>query len=151
MVHRIMNTSDIEERVSSISEQIDTKIVSLENDFKNHIETHDKYDESYRNLELEIIQYLEQQMQNTKILQCYIEKELFLSEIEVAKAKTYMEALANTPFYKKLTKTQREGIKINAYIAVDKEFSDRLYQKNIALSSAMKAASDNLQRRMEKM
>jgi hypothetical protein len=100
-----------------------------------HLTAHESFEQHYKDLEIRIESYVVQQLNNSKLLQLYVEKELLLSEMANSVVEAQMEALATAPFWKKFTKGQRINIILNAQSETQRKYAKKLEKMNERLEN----------------
>lgn len=103
------------------------------NNMKNlakHLEAHNAFESHLREVENHIEGYVTQQLNNSKILQAYIERELFLSQLSNEICYAQIDALAKSPWWKKITKKKRECIMLKAKSETQDKYEKQLNELN---------------------
>jgi hypothetical protein len=99
-----------------------------------HLESHKAFEEHLNEIEKRIEDYVTQQLNNSRILQAYVEKELFLSSLSNEICYAQINALAETPWWNKLTKKKRNCIMLKAKVETQNKYSKRLNELNERLT-----------------
>ena len=107
------------------------------NNMKNlakHLESHRAFETHLSEVEKRIEDYVTQQLNNSRILQAYVEKELCLSSLANEICYAQINALAETPWWKKLTKKKRSYIMLKAKVETQDKYAKRLEELNDRLT-----------------
>lgn len=119
---------------------------AFNNNMKNlakHLESHRAFESHLSEMEKLIEDYVTQQLNNSKILQAYIEKELFLSQLSNEICYAQLNALAEAPYWKKLTKKKRNHIMLKAKVETQDKYAKHLNELNERLTKITKGILKN--------
>ena len=108
-----------------------------------HLESHKAFETHLSEVEKHIENYVTQQLNNFKILQVYVEKELFLSSLANEICYAQINALAEVPWWKKLTKKKRSYIMLKAKVETQDKYAKRLNELNERLNKITKETLEN--------
>lgn len=108
-----------------------------------HLETHKAFENHLTEIEKHIEGYVTQQLQNSKILQAYVARELFLSQLSNDICYAQINALAEAPWWKKLTKKKRNYIMLKAKVETQDKYAKHLDELNERLSKIIKETLEN--------
>lgn len=103
-----------------------------------HLESHKAFETHLAEIEKHIESYVTQQLNNSRILQIYVEKELFLSNLANEICYAQINALAEAPWWKKLTKKKRTYIMLKAKVETEDKYAKHLKELNERLSKITK-------------
>ena len=103
-----------------------------------HLESHNVFETHLSEVEMRIEGYVTQQLNNSRILQAYVEKELFLSSLANEICYAQINALAEAPWWKKLTKKKRNYIMLKAKVETQDKYAKHLEELNERLSEITK-------------
>ena len=148
MNNMIKDIDSLDGKIKECSENIE-KLKKCFNVFENvfnnnmdklakHLEAHTLFDAHLTEMEKRIESYVTQQLNNSKILQAYIEKELFLSSLANEICYAQINALADSPWWKKITKKQRNLIMSKAKVETQNKYEKRIKKANEDLSNITK-------------
>lgn len=152
--------SEIQDKVSTVTDcltELNNKHERLEkcfsifesafnNNMKNlakHLESHKVFETHLTEVEKRIEGYVTQQLHNSKILQAYVERELFLSQLSNEICYAQINALAEAPWWKKLTKKKRSYIMLKAKVETQDKYAKHLEELNERLSKITKETLEN--------
>lgn len=152
--------SEIQDKVSTVTDcltELNNKHEKLEkcfsifesafnNNMKNlakHLESHKVFETHLTEVEKRIEGYVTQQLHNSKILQAYVERELFLSQLSNEICYAQINALAEAPWWKKLTKKKRSYIMLKAKVETQDKYAKHLEELNERLSKITKETLEN--------
>ena len=119
---------------------------AFNNNMKNlakHLESHKAFETHLSEVEKRIEGYVTQQLNNSRILQAYIEKELFLSDLANEICYAQLNALAEAPWWKKLTKKKRNYIMLKAKVETQDKYAKHLSELNERLNKITKETLEN--------
>ena len=108
-----------------------------------HLESHKAFETHLSEVEKRIEDYVTQQLNNSRILQAYVEKELFLSSLANEICYAQINALAEAPWWKKLTKKKRSYIMLKAKVETQDKYAKHLGELNERLSKITKETLKN--------
>ena len=108
-----------------------------------HLESHKVFEAHLTEVEKRIEGYVTQQLHNSKILQAYVERELFLSQLSNEICYAQINALAEAPWWKKLTKKKRSYIMLKAKVETQDKYAKHLEELNERLSKITKETLEN--------
>ena len=103
-----------------------------------HLESHRAFETHLSEVEKRIEGYVTQQLHNSKILQAYVERELFLSQLSNEICYAQINALAEAPWWKKLTKKKRNYIMLKAKVETQDKYAKQLNELNERLTKITK-------------
>lgn len=109
-----------------------------------HLESHKAFETHLSEVEKHIEDYVTQQLNNSKILQAYVEKELFLSSLSNEICYAQINALAEAPWWKKLTKKKRNDIMLKAKIETQNKYAKHLNELNDRLTKITKGILEDV-------
>lgn len=152
--------SEIQDKVSTVTDcltELNNKHERLEkcfsifesafnNNMKNlakRLESHKVFETHLTEVEKRIEGYVTQQLHNSKILQAYVERELFLSQLSNEICYAQINALAEAPWWKKLTKKKRSYIMLKAKVETQDKYGKHLEELNERLSKITKETLEN--------
>lgn len=119
---------------------------AFNNNMKNlakHLDSHRAFETHLLEVEKRIENYVTQQLNNSRILQAYVEKELFLSSLANEICYAQINALAEAPWWKKLTKKKRSYIMLKAKVETQDKYAKHLEELNERLSKITKETLEN--------
>lgn len=108
-----------------------------------HLESHKAFETHLSEVEKRVENYVTQQLNNSRILQTYIEKELFLSDLANKICYAQLNALAEAPWWKKLTKKKRSYIMLKAKVETQDKYAKHLDELNDRLTKLTKGILEN--------
>ena len=114
---------------------------AFNNNMKNlakHLESHRAFETHLSEVEKRIENYVTQQLNNSRVLQAYVEKELFLSQLSNEICYAQLNALAEAPWWKKLTKKKRSYIMLKAKVETQDKYAKQLNELNERLTKITK-------------
>ena len=103
-----------------------------------HLESHKAFENHLSEVEKHIEKYVTQQLNNSRILQAYVERELFLSDIANEICYAQLNALTEAPWWKKITKKQRTYIMLKAKVETQDKYAKHLNELNDRLTKITK-------------
>lgn len=131
------NVKKLEERHEKLEKCFSVFETAFNNNMKNlakHLESHKVFETHLSEVEKRIEDYVTQQLNNSRILQAYVEKELFLSSLSNEICYAQINALAEAPWWKKLTKKKRNYIMLKAKVKTQDKYAKHLDKLNDRLS-----------------
>ena len=138
--------SELEKKHTKLEKCFGVFEKAFNNNMKNlakHLEAHNAFESHLREVENRIEKYVTQQLNNSKILQVYIERELFLSQLSNEICYAQINALIKAPWWRKLTKKKREYIMLKAKVETQDKYKERLNELNERLTQLTKRFSED--------
>lgn len=130
----VENLSNKFERLEKTFFVFETAFNNNMKNLANHLKAHEYFEKRVDETEKRIESYVVQQLNNFKVLQAYIEKELLLFKIDTETCCAQTMALANAPWWKKLTKKKRNYIMLKAEAEIQDKYSKHLDELNDRLN-----------------
>lgn len=146
----VTTISDAVNQIEKKHEKLEKCFAIFESAFNNnmknlakHLESHKAFETHLSEVEKRVENYVTQQLNNSRILQAYIEKELFLSDLANEICYAQLNALAEAPWWKKLTKKKRSYIMLKAKVETQDKYAKHLDELNDRLTKLTKGILEN--------
>ena len=111
---------------------------SLNEKFSSHIKQHEHIESELKETEARVEKYVLQQLNNSRVLQAYIERELFLSKLSNEICINQLNAIMEAPWWKKITKNNRSNIMDRVKLETQAKHTKTLESLNENLSIVTK-------------
>ena len=135
------NNNKLFTELGKISSAIDN-YACLEEKFLSHINEHKLIESTLKETEDRVEKYVVQQLNNSRVLQAYIEREIFLSKLSNEICLNQLKALEETSWWNKITKKSRSNIMERAKLETQAKHSKTLEALNEHLTNVTKVSNN---------